>query len=295
MSPRLPRFRRSFASLVLASAVLAGLAAAAYGLVRTTAGSNRPHPPAAVVHAHTTEMLALGVSVRHQSVTIGGAARYQVRISRVCTPVRLCGQLHHFPAVRVWLRWVKPAPAGLTARFTKSVTRARTTSLVLGAKTTARPGNYRLQLVAGTSSEPGHGYTASAVVTLTVQAHSNPALGITGSPRTVLVPGSVGAIDLALTNRRSAKLLVTSVVVSVERVLAPRADAAHPCTPADFAVTQLTGFYRLVLAPGTTRTLGQLGVVSGSWPAVMMLDRSVNQDGCEGASVVLSYTGTVAG
>jgi hypothetical protein len=282
--------------LVLAFAALAGLAAAAYGLVGSTVGQSR-HPAGLVVARAPgqTAMLGLRVTVSHHSVTIGGTVRYQVRIIRTCAPVRLCGRLNQYHAVRVWLRAVKPVPAGLTVRFTKSVTRAHTTFLVLGTGTTARPGNYRVRLRAGTSLRPGRGHTATAVVTLTVKARSSPALGITGSPATVLVPGGVAGIDLALTNRRPAKLLVTSVVVSVSQVRAPRADAAHPCTTADFAVSQLAGFYQLVLSPGSTRTLSQLGVVSGHWPAVMMLDRSVNQDGCEGASVVLSYAGTVAG
>jgi hypothetical protein len=296
MSPRLTRFRRSVASLVLAFAVLAGLAAAAYGLVGSTARSSRTTPGVAAVRAPgPTPMLALGVVASHHSVTIGGTVRYRLRITRACIPVRLCGRLNQYHAVRVWLRWVNPIPAGLTARFTRSVTRARTTSLVLGARTTARSGKYRVRLLAATSPQPGRGHIASAVVTLTVQAHSSLALGITGSPATVLLPGGVAGIDLALTNRRPAKLVVTSVVVSVSQVLAPRADAAHPCTSTDFAVSQLAGFYQLVLAPGSTRTLGQLGVVSGQWPAVRMLDRPVNQDGCEGASVVLSYTGTASG
>jgi hypothetical protein len=280
---------------VLAFAVLAGLAAAAYGLVGTTARSSPARSGAGAGMVGRSARLGLRVVVSHQSVTVGGLVRYQVRILRVCRPVRLCGQLNRFRAVRVWLAVVGPVPAGLMVRFTRSVTRARTTTLVVGTRSTVRPGNYRVRLQAGTSPHSGRGQTASSAVTLTVKAGSSAALGITGSPATVLLPGGVAGIDLALTDRRRTKLVVTSVVVSVSQVVAPRATAAHPCTPADFAVSQLGGFYQLVLAPGSTRTLGELGVVSGDWPAVMMLDRPVNQDGCEGASVVLSYTGKVAG
>jgi hypothetical protein len=296
MSPRLIRFRRSVAGLVLAFAVLAGLAAVAYGLVGGGVGSSRATSGVAAARVSgRSARLGLRVVVSHQSVTVGGLVRYRVRIVRMCRPVRLCGRLDRFRAVRVWLGVVGRVPVGLMVRFTRSVTRARTTTLVIGTGSTVRPGSYRVRLRAETSRQAGRGPTASSVVTLTVNAGSGLALGLAGSPARVLVPGGVAGIDLALTDRRRANIVVSSVVVSIEQVQAPRADAAHPCTPADFAVSQLSGPYRLALAPSNPQTLGQLGIDPSRWPSVMMLDRPVNQDGCEGASVVLSYSGTATG
>jgi hypothetical protein len=296
MIPRLNRFRISVVTLALALAVLAGLAAAAYGLVVITAPSSRHTPAPATAHAPgATARLALRVIVSHHSVTLGGTVTYRVQIVRSCHPVRLCGRLTRYHAARVWLRLVKLVPTGLTARFTRPVTRAHTTALVLGATTTARPGRYRLRLQARTPMQPGRGDTASTVVTLTVNARPGLGVGIAGSPAGVLVPGSVAGIELALTNRHRTWIVVRSVSVSVKQIRAPRADAAHPCTPADFAVSQLSGSYRLALAPSSTRTLQQFGIDPARWPTVSMLDRPLNQDGCEGASVLLAYAGTATG
>ncbi|MDX6372101.1 MAG: hypothetical protein QOD98_1089, partial [Nocardioidaceae bacterium] len=41
---------------------------------------------------------------------------------------------------------------------------------------------------------------------------------------------------------------------------------------------------------GTAGTLSSFDVPSAALPHVAMLDRSVNQDGCKGATVNLTYT-----
>jgi hypothetical protein len=296
MSPPLNKFRTHAAVSALAFTVLAGLGGATYALAEFSAGPSRHTPGVDAVRPPAqTVMLAVRVLGSRHSVTIGGTVKYGVQIVRVCRPVRLCGRLDSHRAARVWLRLVKPVPAGLTARFTRPVTRAQTTALVLGVRTTARPGHYRLRLLAGTSPQLGSGHTASTSVTLTVTAPSGPALRITGSPADALVPGGVAGVDMALTNLQRRRIVVTRVIVSVKQVQAPRADAADPCTAADFAVSQLSGSYRLALAPSSTRTLDQLGIDPSRWPTVAMLDSPLNQDGCEGASVILSYAGTATG
>jgi hypothetical protein len=68
MRPRLNRFRRTIAALVLAIAALAGLAAAADGLVGTTVHTSRHTPGVAAVGAPgQTAMLTLHVTVSHHT------------------------------------------------------------------------------------------------------------------------------------------------------------------------------------------------------------------------------------
>jgi len=77
--------------------------------------------------------------------------------------------------------------------------------------------------------------------------------------------------------------------VAVVVIHAPRADADHPCSAADFQVRELSGGGVLRLAHDSVNTLSGLKLPTANWPAVGMLNRPVNQDGCKGASVTLEY------
>jgi len=132
-------------------------------------------------------------------------------------------------------------------------------------------------------------------VTLTVTAATRGAVTIAGSPAHPLLPGAVVPLDLVLTNRRGSELVVTGVSVTIQRLSAPRADAAHPCTTADFTISQFSGSYGFALAPSSTQSLAELGVAPDQWPALSMLDRLVDQDGCQGATISLAYGATVTG
>ena len=48
----------------------------------------------------------------------------------------------------------------------------------------------------------------------------------------------------------------------------------------------------LTLPPEATSSLSGLSVSSAQWPHVGMLNTSVNQDGCKGASVILDFSGS---
>jgi hypothetical protein len=74
-------------------------------------------------------------------------------------------------------------------------------------------------------------------------------------------------------------------------VEAPRATGALPCTAGDFTVVQFAGAYPLRVGPQATVHLSDLGVAAARGPQLRMLDRPVNQDGCQGATVTLSYSG----
>jgi hypothetical protein len=50
--------------------------------------------------------------------------------------------------------------------------------------------------------------------------------------------------------------------------------------------------YPVVVPGSSTMTLAQLGVAATRWPQMRFPDRSVNQDGCKGATLTLAYAGS---
>lgn len=103
-------------------------------------------------------------------------------------------------------------------------------------------------------------------------------------------PGFMAPLDLALTNSQGHPLAVTSLHVVIQGLAAPRADAAHPCTTADFVVRQASQELRLLVTAGATATLSGLAIRRADWPGVGLRDTSRNQDGCKAASLRLGYT-----
>ncbi len=84
---------------------------------------------------------------------------------------------------------------------------------------------------------------------------------------------------------------VNNLTVTIASVTAPNATLSHPCGTVDFAVTQFSGAYPFYIPQGTS-SLSSLGFASTTWPTVRLINRPVNQDGCKGATVNLTYTGT---
>jgi len=123
-----------------------------------------------------------------------------------------------------------------------------------------------------------------------VSGGSAGSFSISGDLGEPIVPGRMVPLDLSLGNLNEFDLIVTELTVRVTSVTAPRADAAHPCTAADFAV-QAARVSAVTLPAGSVRSLSGLGVPRADWPRVGLRDRTVNQDGCQGASLKLSYAG----
>jgi hypothetical protein len=124
-------------------------------------------------------------------------------------------------------------------------------------------------------------------------AQTPASLTISGTVRDQLVPGFMSLLDLSLDNSHPFALSVAGLVVTVDGVTAPNADPAHPCTTDDFIVRQLAAPSPFVVGGDTQNPLSSLGFADSQLPAVGMLDRPSNQDGCRGASVVLGYTATI--
>ena len=121
---------------------------------------------------------------------------------------------------------------------------------------------------------------------------------IAGRITTPLYPGRAPSpIDLSFSNPNVGNggsgaigVQVSSLTVTVSGVSAPAATPELPCTVDDFAVTQFSGVYPFVIPHGKS-SLGSLGFAQRTWPAVRLRDRRVNQDGCEGATISLAYSG----
>jgi hypothetical protein len=115
-------------------------------------------------------------------------------------------------------------------------------------------------------------------------------LHIAGNVEGGLYPGAQPApIDLVVGNPHRYALHVRSASVGIAAILAPHSGPGLPCTRADFAVAGYRGGgFR---APRGSSTLQRDGVPRSQWPTIAMVERERNQDGCEGATVVLTYRG----
>ncbi|WP_235036415.1 hypothetical protein [Arthrobacter sp. 18067] len=117
--------------------------------------------------------------------------------------------------------------------------------------------------------------------------------GVSGSLTGALAPGLSLPIDLQISNPENKAIAVTNLSASISQVVrTPGAVAAGlPCGAADYAITQYTGTYPITVQPGAT-SLSALGVPQGSWPRISMLDTLQLQDGCKGATLEFTYSGT---
>lgn len=112
---------------------------------------------------------------------------------------------------------------------------------------------------------------------------------ISGDVRRPILPGELVPIDLRLDNTSDLDLAIDHITVGVVGIDAPRADVDHPCSAADFEVRQLSGGVVLRIAGNSAVNLSGMDLPDENWPAVSMVDRPVNQDGCKGASLTLRY------
>ena len=218
------------------------------------------------------------------NVTAGATAHFHIVIRR-----------HRFHG-RIRLTMV-PTNSGLPggARTTgrrKRITlrvRGRHGLLTVRTGTSDKPGRYSVRLRA--TGGRWHGYLT---VILTIAKPEPASLTIAGSFGS-LWPGSSRALDLALSNPNGQAVSVGRLTVVVKQVTAPHATTALPCSPTDFSTIQFAGPYPLIVPAHATVHLSDLQVPAAHRPRVTMLDRPVNQDGCQGATVTLSYNGSAAG
>lgn len=117
---------------------------------------------------------------------------------------------------------------------------------------------------------------------------------IRGDVAAPIVPGAMVPLNLSLRNANSVDLVVENLTVTLRKVVAPQADAEHPCGLEDFTVRQVPTGVRLTLRRNRSTGIAALGLGPESGPAVGMLNRPVNQDGCQGAQLMLGYSASGA-
>jgi hypothetical protein len=83
---------------------------------------------------------------------------------------------------------------------------------------------------------------------------------------------------------------VSNLTVSISGVTGGSA-GPHPCTAADFAITQIPAGQYPFYVPFGTSTLASL-IGSGNLPMIQMVNQPWDQNACRGATVHLSFTGT---
>jgi hypothetical protein len=233
-------------------------------VLATGGGTTRARVLTLTVERRRSLRFSLRVRPARQLVPEGATATYKVRVVRDAGFRR-----------RVRLRLLRP-PRGGRATW-------RRTALTVATAPGQRVGSHRL-VVRGTSRVRGRAVRRYAVVVLTVvRARQFP---IGGDLTTPLYPGGAAPLDLVLTNPHPFDIRVTALRVRVR----PDTTNPHCSGDANFAVTQYSGGYPLVLHPGSTRLSARVSN-SASWPQVSMHNLPTNQDACKNARLSLDYEG----
>ncbi|MEZ2389752.1 hypothetical protein AB6813_09425 [bacterium RCC_150] len=187
-------------------------------------------------------------------------------------------------------------PGGASASFSPAVvavgTGAGSTTLNVSTTSATPLGTYTINL----KGSSGTVQSAVVGVTLTVTAGQHQQFTLSGSPTGLLAPGNTAAIDLQLANPGNSSIGVTGLTVSITGITRTAQAVANnrPCSSSDYAVVQFSGSYPFA-APSGDSSLSGLGFPAAQWPQIRMLDTSLNQDGCKGATLQLSYSGTGQG
>ncbi|NMM22785.1 MAG: hypothetical protein HHJ11_04705 [Phycicoccus sp.] len=226
---------------------------------------------------------ALSMTSTPASVTLapGETAAYTIQLDRT----RLPGN--------VSLKVASGLPAGATAAFAPNVTSGDTSTLQVTTSEGTKDGTYSLILSAAGRDSNGDTKNASASVKLDINTKGKNFI-ISGNLDGLLAPGLALPLDLSLTNPNKKSISVTNLSVSLQSVTRA-AGETRPCRTGDYAVVQYNGPYPLVVPGSTTLNLTQLGVSSNQRPKIEFLNTSYNQDGCKGANLSLSYSGSAQG
>ena len=190
------------------------------------------------------------------------------------------------------------APRGVQLHLSRKRTRRRAT-LTVRTAATIHTGRYTLRISAWPRRRPGvrrklKVLRAKLTLVIAVPAAVVPQgdvvppgkLFAAGDVAESLAPGVSRPVNLVLTNAFGTAVDVTGLTVTVTGVTPV---AGGTCSEADFSTTPAALPTPLRLEAESSRTLLALGLPRSAWPAVSMIDRPVNQDGCKGASVALRF------
>lgn len=181
---------------------------------------------------------------------------------------------------------VSGGPSGSTATFSPaSVNAGGATNMQVATKSNSPSGNYTL-VITGTSGTVSQ--TASVALNLSAGGKQ---FTITAPPTVLPGPGAGMPLNLSIANPNNQALNITNLTVSIQSVAKAVGAPAGTCSIADYAVSQFTGSYPLVVQPGLATSLSNLVSDSAQWPRLNMLETGSRQDACKGAVVTLSFTG----
>ncbi|WP_246036175.1 hypothetical protein [Sinomonas susongensis] len=186
-------------------------------------------------------------------------------------------------------------PTGVTATFSPNPATGNTSTLQVTASPSAAAGTNTLSIVG--SGQDASGKTQYGYANVQLQVLSNgKAFTISGSAASPLAPGVSQPLGLSFSNPNNQGISITNLSVTVMGITRSAAAIAGnlPCTTADFAVVQYSGPYPVSIPSGNS-SLSSLAVPGSQWPKLTMLDRPANQDGCKGATIALSYSGSGQG
>lgn len=261
--------------------VIRSAALLAFALCAATALAYTLHRPHTTVHRGGPAPFELVAKPGTQNVTAGGAVHYQLLVLRA----RYRG--------RIRLTATSSAPTVAADMALTSGRKDRIPLTIRGrrAQLTVRtggqdvPGSYSLTVQA-----VGGRYRASLRLGLLITPRHVAPFWIVGSFRKLL-PGMWRPINLLLINPHAQAISVRRLTVGLRRVNAPAASSLLPCPRADFVVRQFSGHYPLRIPAHASVRLTNLGVLPINAPQVALLNQPVNQDGCRGARVTLTFHG----
>jgi hypothetical protein len=213
------------------------------------------------------------------SVTIapGATAAYSIQLSR-----------NNFPGP-VSLGILGGLPSGSVATFSPNPVGGGSATLQITTSSSAAAGSYTLYLV-GSGQDPA-GKTQYAYASTQLVLDSGLKQFSLSGNLAGLAPGASLPLDLQISNPNTKPLSITNISVAITAVnrTAEAMNRNLPCGLADYTVTQYSGPYPFT-APAGSSSLSGLGV-----PRIGMTDTRTNQDGCKGATLQLTYSGSGQG
>lgn len=235
----------------------------------------------------------VSIAPTSQQVTVGGAAQYRidvvsragftgtVTLSTTAAPdgvtvllsTRSVELTKHTPTVSVQLT-VTTSPSAIDGEIQLSVAGRNGRSVETGTL------SLRIDPTGITNAGPPPGPTTGA---------GEIDFGIAGSASGTLAPGVTLPLALVLSNPNPQPLTVRRLAVQVVSTSSPR------CLASNFAITQYSGRYPVLVPPGRRRSLAELGIPTAQWPRITMLNLATNQDPCKGVKVNLRYVGSTIG
>jgi hypothetical protein len=243
-----------------------GLVLVALGALAATALAAHAAPGSP---AHSAAgRFGLSASPALQAVEAGTPARYQIAIWRQ----RFRGAI---------ALSVSGMPRNAEPQLTNAGGSLQTLTVATSGHTPAGQYTFQVNATGGT-------FRAAIQLALKVSPAIAAPIGVAGSV-TGLAPGLSMPLDLELRNHSRKYLWVLGLTVTTTGVSAPRATPQLPCTLADFSLRQYSGTFPLIVPPSGSRKLSALGASPSELPQVTLLNRPVDQDGCQGATVALNY------